>query len=99
MTYDSNPVPVKSVSVIEFSMSMVETLQKMSSTVRGVSEVGLYPRVSRIIVEFIELYKILIPDGVEVYLHPALTFVGTDKSTDYAVIVVSIVSYLYIFRL
>lgn len=50
----SNPVPVKSVPVVEFSMSIVETLQKMSSTVRGVSEVGLYPRVSCIF-EFIEL--------------------------------------------
>ena len=75
---------------------MKETLAKMSSTVReGISELGLYPRASCIIMESIELYRSLMPCGVQIFLHPSLTFVGTDKSIDYVVVIVSMVGLSY----
>lgn len=44
--------------------------------------------------ETVDLYSDLVPPGIEVKVQPMMTFKGTDKATDYAVIVVSAVSYL-----
>ena len=90
-------VPTASISLKDcaqkvFSASMLDTLQKMSRSVReGVCEQAMYPRVTCLLLESIELYRSLIPKGFEVLIHPSLTFPGTDKCTDYAVIIVAII--------
>ena len=40
--------------------------------------------------------KSLIPKGIEVLVHPSLTFTGTDKCTDYAVVIVSTVQFVVV---
>jgi hypothetical protein len=78
----------------EFSTSTKDTLSMMSHFVcEENAEVGLYPRASCIIIESLKLYKSQMPSGVKVILYPAWSFAGTDKSTDYAVVIVSVVSY------
>lgn len=50
----------------------------------------LYPRVAYVLIESIRLYEDLVPSNVEVYLEPSLTFKGTDKTTDYAIVVTAV---------
>lgn len=54
------------------------------------SELGLYPRVAVILTEMVKVYKDLAPAGVSIVIHPEMS---CDKTTDYAVIVVSVVSF------
>ena len=56
----------------------------------SICEQGLYPRVACILLETINLYRDLAPARSEIMVHPLMT---TDKSTDYAVVVVSVVSF------
>ena len=53
------------------------------------SEMGLYPRVAVILTAMVKAYEDSIPPGLNIMICPAMSFCHTDKSTDYAVIVVS----------
>ena len=69
-------IPLKDVKKT-FSSSMSDTLEKMSTFLReGTCEQALYPRVSFILLESIHLYRSLIPKGMEMLVHPSLTFIG-----------------------
>lgn len=54
---------------------------------------GLYPRASIVLVESLKLYEDVLPSGLQFKVHPFMRFMDTDKSVDYAVIVISVVSF------
>ena len=57
------------------------------------SERGLYPRVATILTEMVNIYKDLAPAGVSIVIHPEMSFCDCDKTTDYAVLIMSAVSF------
>ena len=70
---------------------MISLLKDMSRIVReGGSETALYPRVANVLVESFRLYENIVPSNVEVILEPSLTFKGTDRTTDYAIVVTAV---------
>lgn len=88
-------IPVKRITPRTPRSGLAQMTEMMSTTLReGGCEQALYPRAACILLEMVNLYGDLIPEGMEVKVQPVMTFKGTDKSTDYAVIVVSAVSYL-----
>ena len=84
-------IPTKTLTKRPFSPSTISLLKDMSSIVReGGSEMALYPRVAYVLIESIRLYQNMVPSNVEVYLEPSR---GTDKTTDYVIVVVTAVSF------
>ena len=77
-----------------FSEVVQQLFDSMTVYVReATSEQGLYPRVSIILLEVVRQYCHLFPAGLKVVIHPSLVFMGTDKATDYAVVVMTTVSF------
>ena len=86
-----NPIPMETIPKRSCTISLMDTIKAFSHFMReSTSELGLYPRVATILTELVKIYKDLAPAGVKVVIHPEMSF---DKTTDYAVIVVSAVSF------
>lgn len=87
-------IPMNSIPKRMCWIGLIDAAEMMTNNMRESScEQGLYPRIAMILLTVIKVYGDLAPRETKIMVHPVMTFRGTDKTTDYAIVVLSAVSF------